>query len=78
MCHLEGMNYVYVCLLRSGLQLIFSVSPNPIFSQQFAIRRTVGIPDGVMANSAGNVSSKQCFMSREERMIYCEYILQIV
>ena len=27
--------------------------------------------------SAGRVSSKQCFMSRTQRMLYCEYILQV-
>jgi len=34
-------------------------------------------PSVLWPTSAGNVSSKQCFMLRAERVLYCEYILQL-
>jgi hypothetical protein len=67
-------------LLRSGTDINILFYENPICFYNFATGHNIGTLYGVTAlwpPSAGKVSSKHCFMSRAQRMFYCEYILQI-
>jgi len=60
-------NRDYLCVnLATSVPIIFE--PPCILSTPLRV---------VWSTSAGKVSSKQCFLSRAQRMFYCEYIMQL-